>query len=147
MEARTYVKNGKITPKKLRFLMPKIKKMKPAQALDYLFYSPLKGSTFFYKAIKSAITNANNTLKSDTNLLTFKVLKIDEGQKLRRYRPGGRGTSKPFKRRTAHITIVLEAKQPVVEPVNAIEKAALPSGKTETKQTKVKITPKKAEKK
>jgi large subunit ribosomal protein L22 len=109
MESVTYLKNLRIAPKKLRFFMPEIKKLKPVLALDYLFYIQNKPAKIFYKAIKSAVTNAKNTLKVNEDLLKFKVLTIEEGQKLKRYRPGSRGTAKPFKRRMSHIKIILQA--------------------------------------
>jgi large subunit ribosomal protein L22 len=105
------MKNLRISPKKLRFLLQEIKKRKPVEVLDYLYYSPNKSAKVFYKAIKSAVANAKNTLKVDENLLQFKLLTVEEGQKLRRFRPGGRGTAKPFKRRFAHIKIILEAEK------------------------------------
>lgn len=109
MEVRTYIKNVKISPKKLRFLLPAVKKLKPVEAIDYLFYTPKKGAKILYKAIQSALANAKNRLKTDENLLKFKLLTVEEGQKLKRFRPGGRGTVKPIVRRFSHIKIVLEA--------------------------------------
>ncbi len=111
METRVYLKNLKISPKKLRLLLADIKKMKPVDALDYLLYSPKKAAKIFYKAIKSAITNAKNTLKAKDDLLKFKVLTVDEGQRLKRFHPGGRGTVKPITRRFSHIKIILEVEE------------------------------------
>ena len=107
MEAGAYIKNLKISPKKLRFLLPAIKKMSPVESLDYLFYTPKKGAKIFYKAIKSAITNAKAVLKTSEDLLKFKVLTVEEGRKLKRSQPGGKGTVKPIKKRYAHIKVIL----------------------------------------
>ncbi len=111
MESNTVIKNVRISPKKLRFLLPELKKLTPQKALDYLFYTPKKGAKILYSAIKTAINNAKIALKTDDNLLKFKVLAIEEGIKLKRYRPGGRGTVRPYKRRFSHIKIVLEKKE------------------------------------
>lgn len=110
MESKTYLKNLRESPKKLRFFLPEIKKRKPAMALDFLYYAPQKAAKVMYKALKSALSNAKNTLKVDENLLEWKLLTVEEGYKLKRYRPGGRGTPKPFKIRFAHIKIILGAK-------------------------------------
>jgi large subunit ribosomal protein L22 len=109
MESKTYIKNLKISPKKLRFLLPSIKKISPFEALDRLKYTPKKGARVFYQSIKSAINNAKNTLKADESLLKFKLLTVEEGQKLKRFKPGSRGTPKTIMRRFSHIKIVLEA--------------------------------------
>ena len=107
MESKTVIKNVRISPKKLRLILGEVKKLKPYQALDYLYYTPKKGAKILYQAIKSAINNAKNYLKVEENLLKFKVLAVDEGIKLKRYRPGGRGTIKPYKKRFSRIKIVL----------------------------------------
>ena len=96
-----------MSPKKMRFMLDAIKKMKPAEALDYLYYSTNKQSVLYYSAIKSAISNATATLKVDPNMLKFKFLTIEEGRKLKRYRAGSRGGAKPRTRSYSHIKIVL----------------------------------------
>jgi large subunit ribosomal protein L22 len=116
MESKTYLKNLRVSPKKLRFFLPAIKKMSPSMVLDYLYYTPNKTARILYKAIKSAITNAKNTLKADEDLLEWKLLTIEQGQILKRFKPGGRGTAKPIKKRFSHIKIIIKAKeQPIVE--------------------------------
>ena len=107
MESTTYLKDIKIPPKKLRFFLPEIKKHKPAEALTYLLYAPNRSSRILYQAIHSAINNARNTLKVEDGLLKFKTLTVEEGHKIKRYRPGGRGTAKTFVKRFSHIKIVL----------------------------------------
>lgn len=107
MESITYLKDIKITPKKLRMYLDVIKKLSPQQALDYLMYAPQKQGKIYYKAIHSAISNATNTLKVSPDVLQFKLFVIEEGRAIKRYLPGSRGTVKPIKRRFSHIKIVL----------------------------------------
>lgn len=111
MESITYFKNLKISPKKVRFLLPAVKKLKPTMAMEHLFYTPKKPAKILYQAIKSAINNAKVSLKVADDLLKFKSLAIDEGFKLKRYNPGARGNAKPYKRRYSHIKIVLVAEE------------------------------------
>lgn len=108
MEFKAYFKDLKISPRKLRFIMPEIKKLTPAEAMERLFYSTKRGAKIFYKAIKSAVDNAKQSLKTNDSLLKFKVLTVEEGHKLKRYRPGGRGGVKPYVHRFSHLKIVLE---------------------------------------
>lgn len=122
MEARAYIKNVKVTPKKLRFLLPEIKKMRPAQALERLLYVEKKPARILYKAIQSAMHNAKAVLKVDDANVVFKALSIEEGQKLKRYKAGGRGNVKPFMRRFSHINIVLTVgKSKKTEPKLKVE--------------------------
>jgi large subunit ribosomal protein L22 len=81
--------------------------MTPVTALDYLYYGKQKATQVLYQAVKSAISNAKQTLKVEDNLLKFKVFTIEQGQKLKRFRPGGRGTPKPILKKKSHIKIIL----------------------------------------
>lgn len=135
MESKAYIKNIKISPKKLRFLLSDIKKYKPADALTYLLYTPKKGARLFYKAIKSAVSNAKAKLNASEDSLQFETLVVEEGQKLKRYQAGGRGVVKPFVRRYAHIKIVLTAQsKEKLETKN--EQQQLTTKKNETKTNK-----------
>jgi large subunit ribosomal protein L22 len=85
------------------------------EATNVLYYSPKRSARIFYKAIKSAINNAKQTLKVSDDLLQFKLFTVEEGQKLKRYLPGSRGNVKPVKKRYSHIKIVLTAQAELVE--------------------------------
>lgn len=110
METKAYFINLPVSPKKARFYLPAIKKLKPIDSLDYLMYERTDASGILYKAIKSAISSARQILKVEDNLLNFKLLTVEQGQKLKRYRPGSRGNAKPINRRMSHIKIILEVK-------------------------------------
>lgn len=115
IESHTHIAGVRISPKKLRFLIVEIKKMEPEAALDMLLYSPKRGARILYKALKSAFSNAANTLKKDARMVQFKTFSIDEGPRLKRYKMGGRGTAKPFRRKLAYINIVLVPKEEKAE--------------------------------
>lgn len=108
MESVTYLRNIKIAPKKLRLIIPQVKRLRPAQALSVLLYTPKKPAKILYKAVRSALFNAKQALKVNEDLLQFKVLSVDEGQKLKRYNPGSRGTAKPYAKKFSHIKIVMQ---------------------------------------
>lgn len=132
MEVKTYIKNLRISPKKLRFFLKTIKKFKPTEVLDYLWYHPKKAAKIWYKAIKSAIDNAKSRFNAKDEAINFKLLTVEQGSAMKRYRPGGRGTAKPYKRRTAHIKIVLE--------VGEEEKKTKTISKTKEKDGKISVS-------
>lgn len=135
MEIKADIKHVRISPKKLRFIVDDVKKMKPVDALNALLYSPKRGAKILLKAIKSAISNAKNNYKIDENLLRFKLLSVESGRSLKRFRPGGRGTTKPFKRRTSHIKVVL-----ISESVTNLNSTALNKlGSVKEDKSKLKI--------
>lgn len=148
MENTTYIKYMRTSPKKLRFLIDGVKKMKPTVALRSLFYSNKKSSKILYKVIKSAVDNAKRALKIDENLLEFKVLTVEEGPSMKRSKAGGRGNVRILKRRSSHVKIVLHVKEGT-PPIQKSEKTPVKEAeiveKTATVSEKPKRTVKKTE--
>jgi large subunit ribosomal protein L22 len=97
-----------MSPKKLRFILDDVRKMKPAVALSYLLYSPRRSSKVLYKVVKSAITAATTSLKTDDSMLQFKTLAVSEGPVLKRMRPGGRGMAKLYQKKSSQVLVVLD---------------------------------------
>ncbi len=126
MESLTYFKNLKVSPKKLRFLLDEVKKMGPVKALDFLYYTPKKGARILYSVLNSALANAKITLKVDAGLLKFKLLTVEQGQSLKRFRAGGRGTAKPYRRKFSHVKLILveDQKKAATPAVSKVKKKA-----------------------
>lgn len=152
MVSKTYIKNVKMSPKKMRFMLELLKGMSPLEAVRHLEVIPNKQATLFYKAIQSAISNATATLKADPNVLKFKLLTIEEGRKLKRYKAGSRGGAKPRTKRSSHIKIELVAnavendKPKQVQKKKIVPKTKKAPKKANTKK-KVKTSTKKTVKK
>lgn len=114
MESRTYIRNLKTTPKKLRMFRDLIVQMSPQDALEHLMYTPTKTSNIYYKAIHSAISNATQALKVSPDMLKFKLLTIEEGRTLKRHHAGSKGMAKPILKNFSHIKIILEPIQKIL---------------------------------
>lgn len=111
MESLTYQKNLKISPKKMRMIRDDVARMTPHEALDFLYYSPLKSARMYYKVLRSAISNATNTLKVQPDMLQFKLLTIEEGRRLKRFKAGSKGMAKPIVREYCHVKVILVEKE------------------------------------
>lgn len=138
MNNQTIIKDVHVSPKKIRFLMDFVKKLKPVDAVDHLTYMPQHSARILKTAIQAAISSSVSALKTTPDMLKFRVLIIDQGHVLKRFRAGGRGTAKPIKRRMAHIKIVLEIEKKINGEINK-NKPIL----TEKVETKTSIKPKK----
>lgn len=138
MESRTYFKNLKITPRKLREVADMVRKNKPLEAVGVLSHSPKKAASILEQVLKSAITNAKQTLKVGEDMLEFKLLTIEEGQKLKRFRPGSRGMAKAFYRRFSHAKIIIGSRAPV-SSVAKKEDKKVEEPKKETKKEPKKV--------
>lgn len=142
MESQTYMKNLKVTPRKLRLAADMVRKADPATAVRILGDQNTKSAFILRKAMMSAIANAKQTLKVSDDMLELRLLVIEEGLKLRRYQAGSRGMARAFVRQSAHAKIVIGVK-PGMEPKPAPAKKEEPK-KEEKKEAKKEV---KAEKK
>lgn len=105
MESTHIQKYLHTSPRKLRLVADMVRQMSPAKALTILGFTPKMAAKDLSDAIKTAMANAKN--KGMSEELAFQSLEINESLKMRRFMAGTRGRVKPFKRRMAHIKIVL----------------------------------------
>jgi large subunit ribosomal protein L22 len=110
MEIIAKTKYISVSPEKLRTILRGLKKNMPAEkSLVYFEQMDPKGGAILARTIKQCIANAANNAKKSTADLTIKRIQIDEGPFLKRFNPVSRGTAHSMKRRTSHITVILEA--------------------------------------
>lgn len=106
MEVTTIQRYIHTSPRKLRLVADMIRKMEPDKALDILRLTPKYAAKDLVKALETVLANAKQA-GIDVEKVIFKKLEIDESMKMRRFRAGTRGRVKPYKRRMAHIKIVI----------------------------------------
>ncbi len=106
METTTIQKYIHTSPRKLRLVADMVRKMTPDQALNVLRVTPKDAAKDLAKAIETVLANMRQK-GMDGQKTNFKTIEINESVKLRRFHAGTRGRVKPFKRRMAHIKIVL----------------------------------------
>jgi len=110
MEFKAEEKFVRISPKKLRPLAREIKGFSVEKALTVLPFATKKGAGLIEKVVKSAAANAVQK-GAEFSGLTVKEVLINEGPRLKRGRPVSRGQWHQYKRRLAHIRVVLEGSQ------------------------------------
>ena len=106
MEAQTIQRYIHTSPRKLRLVVDMVRKMNPNQALETLSFTPKSAANHLGSAIKTAVANAKKK-GMDQEKVVFKKLEVDESSKMRRFRSAARGRTRPYKKRMAHIKIVL----------------------------------------
>jgi large subunit ribosomal protein L22 len=101
-----------IAPRKVRLVVDLIRGKKVDAVMSQLAFSTKKSAPAILKLLKSALSNAKHNFKIDADKkdLYIKEIRVDEGPSMKRYKPAWRGTTKPFKRRTSHIMVVLGEK-------------------------------------
>ncbi len=109
MEYIARARHQRIAPRKARLVVDTIRGKKLADARSILAFSPRAASETIEKLLNSAVSNAQNK-NEQLKLDNLKVARayVDEGPTLKRFRAGAKGMADPIKKRTCHITLVLD---------------------------------------
>jgi large subunit ribosomal protein L22 len=108
MKSRAAARYIRISPLKARLVMDQIRGKNVEEALNALSFSPKKAARILKKLIGSAIANAEQNSKVDVDNLYIHRIFADEGPTLKRIRPRARGRATRIRKRTSHLTVVLE---------------------------------------
>lgn len=114
MEAKAIEKHLRTSPLKMRRVLSHLKGRNVEEALNYLHFSPKRSSAFIEKALRSAASNffeAYEGKRITTHDLWIKHISVDAGPVLRRFRPMSMGRVGRIRRRTSHLTVVVEDKK------------------------------------
>ena len=138
--ARAVARHVRISATKARRVVNLVRGLPAQQALTVLQFAPQAASVPVYKVLASAIANAENNERLDPDALLVAEAYVDEGPTLKRFRPRAQGRAYRIRKRTCHITIVVEsvvtgtpgaAARPVVPGRKAAKKAAPAEAVTE----------------
>jgi large subunit ribosomal protein L22 len=113
MEARASARYVRVTPTKARRVVDVVRGMKADEATAILRLAPQAAGVPVRKVIESAVANAVNNLQADADNLWIAEAYVDEGPMLKRFRPRAQGRAYRINKRTSHITVVLESREPV----------------------------------
>jgi len=101
------------SPRKVRLIAGLIQKKSIEEALAILQFSPKDASDAVRKLLNSALANARENTELLKENLYVKSMTVNQGVTLRRSMPRARGSAFPIKKRTSHITLVLDTKDNV----------------------------------
>ena len=108
----------RIAPRKLRLLADLIRG-KSIDSAEYLLKNTVKrGSLPLAKLLQSALAAAKNNFHQQTDGLFISKITIDEGPKLKRWRPRARGRGMTIQKKTSHIILTLNERE-----ITAVESA------------------------
>jgi len=80
------------------------------EALDILRWAPQQASEPVAKVIASAAANAQNNDGLDPATLVVATITADEGPTAKRIRPRAQGRAYRIRKRTSHITVIVESR-------------------------------------
>jgi large subunit ribosomal protein L22 len=108
MEAKATVKYVRTSPRKMRRTVDLIRGQHVEEARRILRLSTLGASRDIAKLLDSAVANAEQRPGVIAENLLVSKAWVDEGPTLRRYRPRAYGRATRVRKRTSHVTVVVE---------------------------------------
>src|SRR4051812_30375003 len=107
--ARAIARHVRVSPMKARRVVNLVRGLPAREALTVLQFAPQAASEPVYKVLASAIANAENNERLDPDSLLVSEAYVDEGPTLKRFRPRAQGRAYRIRKRTCHITVVVES--------------------------------------
>jgi large subunit ribosomal protein L22 len=102
---------ARTTARKARLIADAIRGMSVNRAIETLEFSPQRAAAMWLKVVKSAAANASQDEDVNVNRLRIAKCFADDGPLLQnrlRWRPGPQGRAMPIRKRTAHLTVVVQ---------------------------------------
>jgi large subunit ribosomal protein L22 len=99
-----------VSPTKARRVIDLVRGKSVAEALDILRWAPQAASEPVAKVIASAAANAQNNNGLDPATLVVATVYADGGPTAKRIRPRAQGRAFRIRKRTSHITVIVESR-------------------------------------
>lgn len=100
----------RVSASKARRVIDLVRGKSVEEALDILRWAPQAASEPVAKVIASAAANAQNNKGLDPTTLVVATVFADEGPTAKRIRPRAQGRAYRIRKRTSHITVVVESR-------------------------------------
>ena len=112
-EVKAIAKGVGASTKRLRPIVNLIRGKSVDQALDTLKLLPSPWAKTVAKVVKSAAANAENNLLMNPQSLVIVEISADGASTVKRFRPRARGRIGRIKKRSSHITVVVNERDEV----------------------------------
>ena len=101
----------KVSPRKARLVIDMIRGRYVYEALDILRNSPKAVAKTIERIVNVALANAEDSEEiADIDTLIIKEAFVDQGPTMKRFRPRAMGRATRIRKRTSHITVILDEK-------------------------------------
>jgi len=113
MEAIAKLNDWPTSPRKMRLVVDLIRGQKVENALHILKYNTKEASQRVEKLLLSAIANwqaKNEGVRMEESELYVKSIMVDGGRQLKRLRPAPQGRGHRIRKRSNHVTLVVDSK-------------------------------------
>ncbi len=111
MEARAYLKNARIAPRKVQIVLDLIRGKDTETAMAILEHTPKAACEYLEKLLKSAVANAENNFGMDRDNLYISECFVCPGPTMKRIMPRAQGRAYRILKRTSHVTLAVREKE------------------------------------
>jgi large subunit ribosomal protein L22 len=116
MKATAIARHVRMSPRKVRLVVDQIRGKSVNDAYALLQFSKKAASGPVGKTLRSAVANAQVRADEgggalDVDDLVVTEAYVDEGPTLKRWRAAAMGRASPLRKRTSHITVVVDTKE------------------------------------
>ena len=111
MQTEAKSKYIRMSPRKIKRVLDLVRGKRVDQALDMLHFTPKVAALPIEKTIRSAVANLGNIEEGqrvDLGQIFIVDAFVNQGPTLKRFRPMSMGRAGKIRKRTSHLTIVLE---------------------------------------
>ncbi len=112
MQITAQLNNLRIAPRKVRLVAGLIKGKDVLIAQQQLNFLTKRSSDPLSKLLQSALHNAENNFGLLKDNLFIRDIIVNEGMKLKRFKPKAMGQAAPIQRKTSRVKVVLEERVP-----------------------------------
>ena len=110
LSARAVARHVSVTPMKARRVVDLVRGLPVEEALTILKFAPQAAASDVYKVVASAAANATHNEQLPREGLVITEAFVDEGPTAKRFRPRAQGRAYRIRKRTSHITVVVESR-------------------------------------
>ncbi len=116
MQAKAIARHVRMSPRKVRLVVDQIRGKSVNEAYAILQFSKKAAADPVGKTLRSAVANAQNLSQDTGDVLDVDELRIatafvNEGPTQKRWRAAAMGRAAPLRKRTSHITVVVDTEE------------------------------------
>ncbi|MQG24862.1 MAG: 50S ribosomal protein L22 [SAR202 cluster bacterium] len=108
MPTKAIFKNIRVSHKRIQLLANMVKGKNVNDALDILKFYPSPSAQHVYKAVKSAVSNAENNDMLNPNRLVISTIFANKGLTIKRFKPMARGRAGRVSKFSSHLTVIVD---------------------------------------
>ena len=111
MQSQATAKFVRVSPRKSLLVARNVTGMPVESAMNVLRFTPNKPAGIILEVMRSALANAEHNANLDVDSLVVREVRVNAGSSWKRFMPRAQGRATNIRKRTSHITVILEEGQ------------------------------------